>query len=115
MSEKTENAIVLPAAEENELILRFAKPYRFEGAEYSEVDLTGLENMSAGDLCAVGKLVARSLGATPVPELTVDYAVYMAARASGKPVEFFQRLPAKEAIKLKNLVTSFLYGGDGEE
>lgn len=115
MSEKNENAIILPAAEENELILRFAKPYRFEGAEYDEVDLTALENMSAGDLCAVGKLVARSLGATPVPEMTVDYAVYMAARASGKPVEFFQRLPAKEAIKLKNLVTAFLYGGDGEE
>ena len=43
------------------------------------------------------------------------YAMYMAARASHKPVEFFKGLPPVEAMKLKNLVTGFLYGGDGEE
>ena len=30
-------------------------------------------------------------------------------------MEFFKGLPPVEAMKLKNLVTGFLYGGDGEE
>ena len=39
----------------------------------------------------------------------------MAARVTGKPLEFFQQLPAREAVKLKNLVVGFLYGEVGEE
>ena len=46
--------------------------------------------------------------------MTLGYSCYLAARVSGLPVEFFQGLPAREAIKLKNVVTGFLYGGDGD-
>ena len=101
--------------EEESLVLKFRKPYKFEGREYTEVDLSGMEDMTAGDLCAVAKLANRELGVTPIPEMTLPYAMYMAARASHKPVEFFKGLPPVEAMKLKNLVTGFLYGGDGEE
>ena len=98
-------------------LLRSNQPvnYKFEGVEYTEVDLSGMEDMTAGDLCAVAKLANRELGVTPIPEMTLHYAMYMAARASHKPVEFFKGLPPVEAMKLKNLVTGFLYGGDGEE
>lgn len=47
--------------------------------------------------------------------MTIPYAIHMAARASKLPVEFFRGLPAQESMKLKNLVSGFLYGGDGEE
>lgn len=109
---------IVPAAEpepENDLILKFRKPYRFEGQDYTEVDLSGMEDMNAADLCAVAKLANRDAGVTPIIEMTMPYAMYMAARASHKPVEFFQGLPMPEAVKLKNMVTGFLYGGDGEE
>ena len=130
MSNSTENTAALGAAEqeteeagaagdqegeEESLVLKFRKPYKFEGQEYTEVDLSGMEDMTAGDLCAVAKLANRELGVTPIPEMTLPYAMYMAARASHKPVEFFKGLPPVEAMKLKNLVTGFLYGGDGEE
>lgn len=98
-----------------DLVLRFKKPYSFEGETYTEVDLRGLEDVSAADLCKVGKLAKKDNGVDPIPEMSLSYAIYMAARVTGKPIEFFQRLPAQEAIKLKNLVTGFLYGGDGEE
>lgn len=107
-----------PQAEEPEddsLILKFRKPYKFEGVEYTEVDLSAMEDMTAADLCAVGKIMTKLGIVNPVAEMTVDYAIYMAARASGKPVEFFQGLPPKEGIRLKNMVTGFLYGGDGED
>lgn len=39
--------------EEESLVLKFRKPYTFENQEYTEVDLSGMEDMTAGDLCAV--------------------------------------------------------------
>ncbi|OUN75796.1 hypothetical protein B5G12_01620 [Faecalibacterium sp. An58] len=109
-----------PAADPNtedqeDLILRFKKPYSFEGETYTEVDLSGLEDLSAADLCKVGKMVKKIDGVDPIAEMSLPYAIFMAARVTGKPLEFFQQLPAREAIKLKNLVAGFLYGGDGEE
>ena len=111
LAENDENT----AAEENALVMKLDKPFTLEGQTYTEVDLSGMEDMTTADLCAVGKIMAKQGMVTPMPEVTVDYAMYMAARASGKPVEFFQGLPTKEGIKLKNMVTGFLYGGDGED
>ena len=117
--EAEQTTALVPAApaeepEEESLVLKFRKPYKFEGVEYTEVDLSGMEDMTAADLCAVGKIMTKLGIVNPVAEMTVDYAIYMAARASGNPVEFFKGLPPKEGIKLKNMVTGFLYGGDGE-
>ena len=101
--------------DQEDLVLRFKKPYSFEGETYTEVDLSGLEDLSAADLCKVGKMVKKIDGVDPIAEMSLPYAIFMAARVTGKPLEFFQQLPAREAIKLKNLVAGFLYGGDGEE
>ena len=101
--------------DQEDLVLRFKKPYSFEGETYTEVDLSGLEDLSAADLCKVGKMVKKIDGVDPIAEMSLPYAIYMAARVTGKPLEFFQQLPAREAVKLKNLVAGFLYGGDGEE
>ena len=110
LAENDENT----AAEENALVMKLDKPFTFEGQTYTEVDLSGMEDMTTADLCAVGKIMAKQGMVTPMPEVTVDYAMYMAARASGKPVEFFKGLPPKEAIKLKGIVVGFLYGGAGD-
>ena len=45
--------------EPEDLILRFAKPYKFGGQEYTEVDLSGLEDVTAGVLENVGKIAAK--------------------------------------------------------
>ena len=100
--------------QEISLVLKFRKPYVFDGKEYTEVDLSGLEDATAADLSAVGKILSKSGMVSPMPEMTMDFSQYMAARIAKKPVEFFQRMPAREAIKLKNIVTGFLYGGDGD-
>ena len=112
-AEKPETApAAAPEAEEEEdLILHFKKPYSFEGKRYTEVDLSGLADISAADLCKVNKMAKKDNGVDPIPEMSLSYAIYMAVRITNLPVEFFQRLPAQEAIKLKNLVTGFLYGG----
>ena len=103
--------------EPEDLVLRFAKPYKFGGMEYTEVDLSGLEDVTAGVLENVGKIVAKkNPGMNPaLQEMSLTFCTYLAQRVAKLPLEFFAGLPAKEAIKLKALVTNFLYAGDGED
>ena len=100
-----------------DLVLRFGKPYKFGGQEYTEVDLSGLEDVTAGVLESVGKITAKkNPGMNPaLQEMSLTFCTYLAQRVAKLPLEFFTGLPAKEAIKLKAMVTNFLYGGDGED
>ena len=103
--------------EPEDLVLRVGKPYKFGGQEYTEVDLSGLEDVTAGVLENVGKIAAKkNPGMNPaLQEMSLTFCTYLAQRVAKLPLEFFTGLPAKEAIKLKTLVTNFLYGGDGED
>lgn len=92
--------------------LNFRKPYVFEGKEYKQIDLTGLESITGNDMIAVNKLMAKSGGFEFAPELTLEYACHIAAKATKLPVELFKNLPAKDAMRLKNRITAFLYGAD---
>ncbi len=103
--------------EPEDLVLRFNKPYKFGGVEYTEVDLSGLEDVTAGVLESVGKIVAKkNPGMNPaLQEMSMTFCTYLAQRVAKLPLDFFTGLPAKEAIKLKAMVTNFLYAGDGED
>lgn len=109
-------AIEKNAAEEQEdsLILRFRKPYIFDHKQFTEVDLSGLADTTAADLSAVSKILTKTGTVSPTPEMTVEFAIHMAARVTGLPVEFFQQLPSREGVRLKTMVTGFLYGADGD-
>ena len=115
MEEIKATAAQEPAEDQEEsLILKFRKPYMFEGKEYTEVDLSAMEDMTAEDLCAMGKIMTKLGIVNPVAEMTVDYAIYMAARASGKPVEF---VPAADRCGLFHApvragITGHSGGGD---
>lgn len=98
--------------EENQYLVVFKKPFVFEGVRYEKVDLSGLEELSAQDMIAANKIMERSGSVNAMPELSLEYACIISARATGKPVEFFKALPPKEAVKIKNRVTNFLYGED---
>ena len=102
-----------PASEaEATTLVKLSKPYKFEGQTYSEIDLSGLDSLTAEDMIAAEKHLMRTGVFSPLPEMTVEYVQFIAARASGQPVEFFKGLPPKDAIKVKNRVTSFFYGED---
>ena len=98
--------------EENQYLVIFKKPFEFEDVSYESVDLSGLEVLSAADMIAVNKTIERGGTVNVLPEMSLEYACLISARASGKPVEFFKALPPKEALKVKNRVTNFLYGED---
>lgn len=101
--------------EENELKVKLSKPYHFEGTEYTEVDLSGLEELTGNDITAVEKQMQKQGVVAAVMEMNTSYAMAVAARVTGKPVEFFNGLPAKDTVKVKRTVSGFLMDVDGED
>lgn len=112
-----EVAKLLPAADnedddENYLIVKFNKPYDFEGQRYDGVDLSGLEDIKGRELTALEKAFGKAGIVTTMPETTATYAKLAATKATGLPAEFFEDLPGKEVRKIKTAVTRFFYDED---
>lgn len=97
---------------EGEYVVVFAKPYTFEGKTYEKVDLSGLDNLTASDMIAANRVLDRTGSFTFLPEMSLEYACIIAAKAAKLPVEFFKGLHPKDAVKVKNRVTAFFYGTD---
>ena len=68
-------------------IVKFDKPYKFEGKEYDSLDLSGMERMTVQDLIDIQKNIGNELAAMSVMEMTTSFAQEMAVKATGKPVE----------------------------
>ena len=106
---RTQRAVVaaLAVTEESEdHILKFNKPYTFEGKEYTEIDLNGIANMtSMNESEAENRLVRAGITITE-PTFNYLYACIMASMATGQPEKFFTGLPIGELLKLKAEVNS---------
>lgn len=112
MSEEKNITAETAQTEESSTLVKLSKPYKFEGDTYTEIDLAGMDSLTAMDMIAAEKHLNRSGVFSPLPEMTVEYVQFMASRATGYPIEFFKGLPPKDAIRLKNRVTSFFYEED---
>jgi hypothetical protein len=95
--------------EENKLIVEFKKPFVFEGETYTELNLEGLEELTGADLAKIDRAVRKKNADDLVPEMSLDYALALAARATGQPIEFFKALPLKDCRNVRNKVRSFLF------
>lgn len=89
-------------------LITFNKPYQFEGKEYTEIDLKGLENLTAADIEDADQQFSMTGKFDPSRENSMAYCMLVAAIATKKPIDFFRRLNAKDATKIKLQVTSFL-------
>ena len=61
-------------------IVKFDKPYKFEGKEYDSLDLSGMEKMTVQDLIDIQKNIGNELAAMSVMEMTTSFAQEMAVR-----------------------------------
>lgn len=96
----------------NDFLITFKAPYHFEGKEYKTLDLAGLENITAEQLFEASSVFARNDYINPRPEADPKYCCMLAAAACGLPHEFFNGLPAREAVKVRNAVQSFFLEED---
>jgi hypothetical protein len=93
-------------------LVKFGKTYKFENQEYNEIDLVGIESLTGEDLESADREFIKSGQVATVNEMSIGYANIIAARVTGKPIEFFKHLPAPESIKVKNMVSGFFYEMD---
>lgn len=93
----------------NPYVIELKTPVVFEGEEYKEVDLTGLENIRALDMIEVNRKLAREGNVDFLQENSMEYAFNIANRASGIPIQFFEQLKPGVAMQVKRCVTSFLF------
>lgn len=98
-------------------MVTFPKTYTFEKKEYTEVDLSGLESLKIKDLAEVQRKLS-SAGETAtnlLMETTTAFACELAARASKKPVEFFNNMPVKIFEEVQKAVSNAIKAGDSGE
>lgn len=107
--EKKQTAAVDKPAEkeeDKEGIVKFSKPYTFEGVEYNEIDLSKMADLTIGDaidaqseLDQVAQLSAMTM---------TEFATILAQKATGYPIEFFRFAPASVARKIRAEVLSLI-------
>lgn len=95
---------------ENENILKLSKVYKFEDTTIGEIDMSGMENLTADDMIKANRVLSSSGNVSVLQETSLEYAITIAASVTGLPIEFFKGLCPKDAIKVKNKVTSFFFG-----
>lgn len=91
----------------NEYLIKFKKPYSFEGKEYNELDLSGIQELTAEDLCSAQKMMQDMGNFATMPEIDYTYNFILASKAAKLPLEFFNGLPGRYAAKIKMMVTGY--------
>lgn len=103
---------IAPAIRKAEYEVKFSKPYTFEGKEYTELDLEGLEDIKTSQLSEVSKQFATNEYITPRPEADVTFCCMIAAEVAHLPNQFFNDMPIREGIKVRNCVQNFFQKED---
>ena len=82
------------------------KPYSFKGETVSEIDLSGVEELTSIDVSKAENEVLKTGIYSVNMKSFFAYSCALAARASGKPMEFFTGLPLHEAVKVRGTVNA---------
>lgn len=90
-------------------IITFDKPFMHETETFKDIDLSGLDQLTTDNLITAERIYHKLGGTAFNPETTLEYCVVVAHLASDKPIEFFTKLPGKEALKIKKMVYNFFY------
>lgn len=98
--------------ENPELIFKLKKKTAFEGTEYTEFDLSGLEELSGEEYGSLCKQTENIDGADMIPEKSITFACLAAAKATGLPYDFFKKLSAKDTCRLRYTVSGFFLSED---
>ncbi len=98
-------------------VIELRSPYRFEGVEYTEVDVSGLDTMTINDAVRVQHRLfdEREIAASTLCETTTAFAREIAAKASGLPVEFFKLAPRQMSRLVTRTVQAYLNAGEAAE
>lgn len=94
-----------------ELVIELNKPIDFEGKEYTQIDLSGIENLNGVDGINAQRLFKKRNPETffvASYSLEPDYCLIIAEKASSMPLAFFEQLPIRYFQQVVSKVSGFL-------
>ena len=91
-------------------VITFNKPYKFEGTEYTEIDLSGLDKLTIKDAIDIQKQLTakREVAATVLTETSTAFARMVIAKTTGYPIEFFEVMPRSLSKQVQQAVMMYL-------
>ena len=110
MADKITSINITEAVDES--VVTLSKEYTFEGEKIKTIDFSGLSNMTAKNMIKASKVLTTAGDVQLLPESSLHYSLIMAAECTKYPIEFYEQLSPKDAIKIKNVVTAFFYDED---
>lgn len=115
IEEKNIMAEQAPAAEKENAadaknIVKLPRTYQFEGKEYKEIDMSGLDKLTIKDAIDTQRSLfgEQEVAAAVLCETTTAFASSIAAKATGLPVEFFKLMPRWGIKRVATAVRSYL-------
>ncbi len=95
---------------ESPYVVKLKKPFTFEKKQYTEIDLSGLENLTIQDAVDAQKSLfeQQEVASALVCETTTAFAMEIACKASGLPIEFFKTMPIGAGRAVKHTVKAFI-------
>lgn len=106
LPEQAEN----PEQAERENVIVLKTPYKFEGKEYPEIDLSGLDNLTVQDAVDAQRQLfgEQEVATATICETTTAFARVIAAKATGRPIEFFKLMPRGISRRVVRTVQAYL-------
>ena len=95
---------------ENQYLLKLNRPYVFEGKEYAEIDLAGLDKLTVQDAINAQRQLfnEREPAAMLLCETTTAFVRILAAKATGLPIEFFKLAPRSVSRRIYGMVMGYM-------
>lgn len=93
-------------------IFKLKKSVVFESNEYTQFDLSGLEELSGEEYGSLCKQAENLDGMDMIPEKSLTFAYLAAAKVTGLPYDLFKKLSAKDTCRLRYAVSGFFLGED---
>ena len=104
-----ENKVIDVATTEDSMVVELSKEYSFEGEKIKTIDFSGLDKVNAKTMIKANKVLTASGDVQILPESSLHYTLIIAAECTKYPIEFYERLNPRDAMKIKNTVTSFFF------
>lgn len=96
---------------EIDYVVRFKKPYLFNGKEIDQVDMSGLEELTTMDAQLIDREMAKLNHYPKAKFRDTLYCKHIAMRVTGLPADFFNMLRWKDINEIISTVTwYFLFG-----
>ena len=87
-------------------VVTLDKPYSYGGETVSKIDLSGVEELTSIDISKAENEVLKTGIYSVDMKNFFAYSCARAARATGKPMNFFTGLPLHEAVKVRSAVNA---------